>query len=185
MTALHPSAWIAAAGVICVRIAAVFLITAAMGELALEVTYERLMPHMHSADSYTVFIAVFAISAAACALAALAAPALLAWSQAGAAQAGGPGEVLERAGRAMIMVTALLVCLINLPEMARTLMIRWIVTAQPRDPLLILAENATQPEVTLPVFALIVILAAPALGAALNAARRALQQQPPPRQASA
>ncbi|MCC5995619.1 MAG: hypothetical protein JJU18_04515 [Oceanicaulis sp.] len=179
-----PGQWIAAAGIMIVRIAAVFLIAARIGELAYSVFAEQLMPHIHTSDSYAVFAGAFAISAGACAVAALAAPALLAWSQAGAARHAGEGEALDRGGRAMILVAALLVFLINLPEMARTLLIGWIVMTEPRDPALILAEYWTRPEVTLPVFALIVMLLSPALGAALNTARRALQSATRPNAAA-
>lgn len=180
-----PAQAIASCAIMIVRIAAVFLIAAQISELAYSVFTEWLMPHIHTADSYAVLAGAFAISAGACAVAALAAPALLAWSQAGAARAAGEAEALDRGGRAMILVAALLVFMISVPEMARTFLIRWIVMSEHRDPARILAEDWTRPEVTLPVFALMVILAAPALGAAINAARRGLQQKPPPTQASA
>lgn len=119
------------------------------------------------------------LSAAACAVLALLAPALAAWSQMGARRAAGPGEIMDRASRALIVVMAaasLLTPLVNAPG---AVLHRWRHFAE-----LLERHHASMHILNEPMIAaflaILVILLTPALGAALNAARRALQGRAAP-----
>lgn len=172
-----PGLWVTPAAALAIRLAALIVI---IGELAsLAARPGRIGGEWSGGDS--ILFDALLITIGLCLLIALLAPALAAWSQLGAA---GNPRPADRFTRAIILVLPAFLLMADLnrtifgnlmsgPSLVQQLM--------QGDVSRIWASAGLQ----LPLAALTVIILSPALGAAINAARRGLQQKPPPTQASA
>ncbi len=178
-----PSVWVPALAVFAVRVMALVALITALTDLA------RLQEELR--DYYSNQYVEMALKrlpnvllgAALCGVLALLAPALAAWSQLGAGRAAGPGEVMDRASRALILVMAAACLLVPLVRAPESILRGWRFFSDSYEHIRASTVFLNEAMIAM-VIALIVMLLSPALGAALNAARRGLQQQPPPRQAS-
>jgi hypothetical protein len=178
-----PGLWAAPAAALTIRLTALVVIAGELSRLA--VMRGGGAGGGPGADAvYFEMLHATLIMIGLCLLIALLAPVLAAWSQLGAGRNRRTCTAADRITRALILVlpaillmtdlnTAVSINLMSGPNLVQQLM--------QNDLSRIWGWAGLQ----LPLAILTVMLLSPALGAALNAARRGLQQQPPPRQASA
>ncbi len=171
-----PSVWIPTLAAFAVRVMALIALITTLTDFARLQQDLRMYFGNRYADVALERLPDVLLGAALCALLALLAPALAAWSQRGAGRTPGQGETIDRASRAVIMTMAtasLLIPLVRAPEAVLLPLLGY--GDIPED---LLAHMAYLNEPMLvALIAPIVILLSPVLGAALNAARRALQRQ--------
>ncbi|MCC5995621.1 MAG: hypothetical protein JJU18_04525 [Oceanicaulis sp.] len=173
-----PSVWVPALAAFAVRVMAlVALITALTDFARLQEELRDYYGNQYVEMALELLPDVL-LGAALCGVLALLAPALAAWSQLGAGRAAGPGEVMDRASRALIMVMAAACLLVPLVKAPESILRGWRFFLDSYEH--IRASTAFLNEAMIAiVIALVVIMLSPALGAALNTARRALQRSGP------
>lgn len=116
------------------------------------------------------------LGAGLCGVLALLAPALAAWSQLGAGRAAGPGEVMDRASRALILMMAAACLLVPLARAPESIWRGWYFFSDAAEPYRANMMFLNEAMIAM-VIALSVVLASPAIGAGLNALRRGLQRR--------
>ncbi len=166
------------------RLAALLFLTVHLGVFAQVIPTLRDI-HLEGATDYsTAVMAAYLFPVAVCALIFFLTPALVAWSQLGASRTDDADARWDRWCRAIILVSALILVMPGLGEDARAAynLLHYLSTHRFTEENLAQAWLHRGP--LYPLTALIVILAAPALGAAHNAARRALKRASQPHAAA-
>lgn len=164
--------------VIVLRLAALLFMTNHIGAFAQILPELRILlyegGHQGILDPRTAVLAAYLFAISACVLIFWLAPALVAWSQVGASRTEDADTGWDRSCRATILVTALILFMPGLYDDAWAVynMLYFLATHSFVEETLVGHWLATGP--LYPLTAVAVILLSPALGAALNAARRAL-----------